>query len=89
VWDDCEVLDVDWGGFETLVGAVGAGVTSLSSFSREVKRLEIILGGDKWRLSLACLPTRSEDFCVGLPRLYETVVQERQNGGWKEDMVGG
>jgi hypothetical protein len=33
-------------------------------------------GGDKWRLSFTCLVTRSEDSCVGLPRLYETVVQD-------------
>jgi hypothetical protein len=26
---------------------------------------------DKWRLSFACLASRSEDSCVGLPRLYE------------------
>jgi hypothetical protein len=65
-----------------LVGAVEVGVASLSSFAREVKRLEVIVGGDKWRLSFTCLVTRSEDSCVGLPRLYETVVQDM-------DMVGG
>jgi hypothetical protein len=58
-------------GFGTLVGPVGVGVVSLSSFTREVKRLEVTVGGDKWRLSLACLATRSEDSCVGLPRLWE------------------
>jgi hypothetical protein len=57
-----------------LVGAVVVGVASLSSFAREVKRLVVIVGGDKGRLFFACLVTRSEDSCVGLPRLYETVV---------------
>jgi hypothetical protein len=41
------------GGFGTLVGPVGVGVVSLSLFAREVKRLEVIVGWDKWRLSLA------------------------------------
>jgi hypothetical protein len=30
------------------------------------------VGGDKWRLSLACLSARSEDSCLCLPRLYDT-----------------
>jgi hypothetical protein len=30
------------------------------------------VGGDKWRLSFACLATLSVDSCVGLPCLYET-----------------
>jgi hypothetical protein len=72
-----------------IVGAVGVGVASLSSFAREVKRLEVIVGGDKWRLSFACLATRSEDSCVGLNRLYETVIQVGQGVGWEEDMAGG
>jgi hypothetical protein len=72
-----------------LVGAVGVGVASLSSFAREVKRLEVYCGRGQWRLSFACLVTRSEDSYVGLPRLYETVVQEGQGVGWEEDMVGG
>jgi hypothetical protein len=29
------------------------------------------------------------DSCVGLPRLYETVVQEGQGGGWEGVMVVG
>jgi hypothetical protein len=45
------------------------------------------VGGDKWRLSFACLSTRSVDSCVSLPRLYETVVQEGQVGGCEGDMV--
>jgi hypothetical protein len=79
---------VDRGGFWTLVGPVGEGVVSLSSFAREVKRLEVIVEGDKWRLSLECLATWSVDYCVSLPRLYGTVVQEDQGGGWEGDMVG-
>jgi hypothetical protein len=75
----CEVTRSGWGRVY---------VASLSSFAREVMRLEVIMGGDKWRLSLACLATRSDDSCVGLPRLYETVVQEGQGGDWEEDMVG-
>jgi hypothetical protein len=47
------------------------------------------VGGDKWKLSLACLATRSVDSCVGLPRLDESVVQAGQGGGWEGDMVGG
>jgi hypothetical protein len=35
------------------------------------------------------LATRSEDSCVGLPRLYETVVQERQGGGWAGRLPAG
>jgi hypothetical protein len=48
------------------------------------------VGGDKWGLlSFACLATRSVDSFVGLPRLYETVVQEGQGGGWEGDMGRG
>jgi hypothetical protein len=75
-------------GFGTLVALVGEGVASLSSFARKVMRLEVIVGGDKWRLSYACLATRSVDSCVGLPRLYETVIQEGQGGGLEGDMGG-
>jgi hypothetical protein len=72
-----------------LVGPVGEGVAALSSFAREVERLEVIVGEDKWMLSLACLATGSVDSYVGLPHLYETVVQEGQGGGWEGDMMGG
>jgi hypothetical protein len=64
-----------------LVGPAGVGLASL--------RLEVIVGGDKCRLSFTCLATRSEGSCVDLPRLYETVVQVGQGGGWERDMVGG
>jgi hypothetical protein len=46
-WYGCDVFDVDGGTFGTLVGPVGVGVAWLSSFVREVKRLEVIVGGDK------------------------------------------
>jgi hypothetical protein len=71
-----------------LAGADGVGVASLSSFAREVKRLEVIVGRGKWRFSLTCLATGSADSCVGLPRLYETVVQEGQREGWEEAWWG-
>jgi hypothetical protein len=46
------------------------------------------VGGDKWRLSFACLATRSVYSCIDLHRLYETVVQEGQGRGWEGDMGG-
>jgi hypothetical protein len=48
----------------------------------------MIVGRDKWWLSLTCLASRSEYSCVDRPRLYDTV-QEGRGGGCEEDMVGG
>jgi hypothetical protein len=91
-----------------VVGPVGVGVVSLSSFARGEA-----IGGYPWYfipvgsillrmyyryiclidlcyvfVSLVCLATRSVESCVGLPRLYETVVQEGQGGGWEGDVGG-
>jgi hypothetical protein len=76
------------GGFGTLVGSVGLGVASLSSFARG-EAIGGYGGREQVEVILGMLATRSEDSYMGLPRLYETVVQEGQGGGWKEDMVGG
>jgi hypothetical protein len=58
---------------EVLRRRADLGLSSLAVFVlRGVKRLEVIVGGDKWRLSLACVATRLVDPCIGLPRLYET-----------------
>jgi hypothetical protein len=75
-----DVVDRFWDSSST-----GWGRSSCAVLIR--KRGEAI-GGYCGRGQVARLATRSVDSCVGLPRLYETVVQEGQGGGWEGDILG-
>jgi hypothetical protein len=45
-----------------------------------VKRLEVNVGGDKWRLSFSCLATWSVDSCLVYTRLWS---RRGQGGCWE------